>query len=312
MDANKVKRAAVVGAGKMGNSIALVLSRAGIDVNLIDVDERLLNNALTTIRSSLETLVEHGTISADDIPAILKRVHPCTDLASLHNVDFIEEAVPEVPELKKQVLTRLDARLPPETIIASNTSGLDIFNLAEWKNPQRLVIAHWFLPAHIIPLVEVVPGALTSPETVAFAVALLERLGKKPVAMKGFARSFIVNKIQNAMAMAAMELLGTGLVTPQDVDSACKSSLGVRLPIVGVVQSWDFMGLDLGHAINQSLNLNCPIIEEQVAAGHLGVKTGKGMYDYGGRSELEILKKRDVLLLHMLDYLAQINAFEPI
>ncbi|MBI4786036.1 MAG: hypothetical protein HY782_03195 [Chloroflexi bacterium] len=242
-----VRSAGVVGAGKMGNSIALVLSRAGINVALVDVDASLLNNAITTIRSSLETLAEYGSISNDDIPGILKRIHPCTDLASLGDVDFIEEAVPEVAEIKRQVLTKLDALLPLRTAIASNTSGLDVFSLAEFKHPERLVVAHWFLPAHIVPLVEVVPGPLTSAKTVNSTVALLERIGKKPVTMKGFARSFIVNKIQNAMAMAAMELLGTGLVTPQD-------------------KSWSFFQPDGSRALVQG-NLHRGLHHNQVCRG---------------------------------------------
>lgn len=313
MDAESVKRAAVVGAGVMGNSIAQVLAQAGIDVALVDIDERLLGKAVTTIQSSLDTLAEHESIPYGDIPSILKRIHPSTDLnASLDGVDFVEEAVPEVPDIKKQVLSQLDALLPPQSVIASNTSGLDVFSFAEVRRPERLVIAHWFNPAHIMPLVEVVPGPGTAPETVGSTVALMERIGKRPIALRGFIRSFIVNRIQNAVASSVMELLGSGIVTPEDVDTAVKYTLGIRLPVVGVVQSWDFMGLDVGLAISRSQNVTFPIIEEKVAAGHLGVKTSKGMYDYAGRSELDILKKRDQMLLRVLDQLKMVNAFEPI
>jgi 3-hydroxybutyryl-CoA dehydrogenase len=115
------------------------------------------------------------------------------------NVDFIIEVVPEVPQIKKKVFTQLDELFPGDTVIASNTSALDIFSLANMKRPERLVIAHFFAPAHIIPLVEIVPGAQTSPETVSFTTHLMERVSKSPVVMKQFGLGFIVNRIQKAI-----------------------------------------------------------------------------------------------------------------
>jgi len=140
----------------------------------------------------------------------------------------------------------------------------------------------------------------------------LERLGKVPVVMKGFTRAFIVNKIQNMMSLAVFELLGSGLATPEDVDLAVKYSLGIRLPVVGVVQTLDFTGLDLVADLLRSYGLSNPLIEEKVAAGELGAKTSRGIYDYGGRSEAEILEKRDGLYLRVLAFLKEIGAFEPI
>lgn len=153
------------------------------------------------------------------------------------------------------------------------------------------------------------PGPETAPETTAFTASLMERLGKKPVVMKGFARAFIVNKIQNMMALAVFDLLGSGLVSPEDIDRAVKYSLGIRLPIIGVVQSMDFTGLDLVVDLMKSYGLSNPLIEEKVSQGHLGVKTSRGLYDYGGRSEAEVCARRDGLFLRMLDFLEEINAF---
>ncbi len=125
-------------------------------------------------------------------------------------------------------------------------------------------------------------------------------------------RSFIVNRIQNQISLAVLEILEKGWATPKEIDLAVKSSLGIRLPIVGVVQTYDFTGLDLVLDIMKSYGVTHPIFEEKVKKGHLGAKTSKGFYDYGGRSEEEILQKRDRLYLKMLDYLEKINAFEPI
>jgi 3-hydroxybutyryl-CoA dehydrogenase len=313
MDPEDVKRAVVVGAGVMGHSIAQVFAQAGIDVGLVDVNEKVLDRAMKLIKSNLDTLAEFKRVSKSKIPAILKRIHPSTDIAiAAQGVDFAVEVVSEVADVKKKIFSQLDEICTEDTVLASNTSGLDIFSIAEVKKPERLIIAHWFAPPHIIPLVEVVPGPKTSPEIVTFTAKLMERLGKKPVVMREFVRSFIVNRIQNQIGLAVYEMLDKGWATPEEIDLAVKSSLGIRLPIVGVVQTYDFTGLDLVLDIWKSYGLSPPFFEEKVKKGHLGAKTSKGIYDYGGRSEEEILKKRDRLYLKMLDYLESINAFEPV
>jgi 3-hydroxyacyl-CoA dehydrogenase len=161
----EIKRAVVVGAGTMGHAIAQVFAQNGIEVGLVDLHAPCLERALRLIRSNLQTLAEHGRLAAADIPAIVARVHPATDLATAtRGAEFAVEAVAEVPAVKRQVFAQLEAALPPDTIIASNTSSLDVFSIADLARPERLVIAHWFAPPHIIPLVEVVPGPRTSPE----------------------------------------------------------------------------------------------------------------------------------------------------
>jgi len=313
MDPKNVKSALVVGAGVMGHSIAQVFARAGIEVNLADLDGKILERAMNLVKSNLETLAEFGRVSGDEIPAILARIHPSTDLAAAaKGVDFALEAVVEIPGIKKKIFSQLEEFCSQDTVLASNTSTLDIFSIAEAKKPERLVVAHWFAPPHIIPLVEVVPGPKTSPEVVTFTARLIERLGKKTVVMKQFVPSFIVNRIQNYIGMAVFEILDNGWATPEEIDRAVKTSLGIRLPIVGVVQCLDFTGLDLLLDIMKSTGLEGPLIEEKVKQGHLGAKTSKGIYDYGGRSEVEILKKRDRLYLKTLDHLERIKAFDPV
>ena len=313
MDPKLVERVVVVGAGTMGNGIAQVFSRAGIEVGLVDVDEKTLDRAMARIESGLRTLVEYGSIREKDLPAILERIQPSTDLEAMaKNVDFALEAVVEVPAVKKQVFSRLENACPKGAVIASNTSSLDVFSIAELEEPERLVVAHWFAPPHIIPLVEVVPGPNTAREVVLFTDGLMKRIGKETVVLNEFVPSFIVNRLQNALAMQVLEMLAKGWASPEEIDRAVKLTLGVRLPIVGVVQTYDFSGLDLVHDIMQGLGMTHPLIDERVDHGHLGAKTGKGIYDYGGRSEAEILNKRDKLYLKMLDHLSSIQAFEPV
>jgi 3-hydroxybutyryl-CoA dehydrogenase len=313
MDSSEVKRVLVVGAGVMGHSIAQVFAQAGIEVHLMDLKGDILDRAMDRVRSNLGTLAEFGRVRQDQIDAILGRIRPSTQLpATGEEIDFAIEAVVEVPEIKKTIFSRLEALCSKDTVIASNTSSLDIFSIAEIRRPERLVVAHWFAPPHIIPLVEVVPGPKTKPEVVDFTAALMERIGKRPLTMKTFVPSFIVNNIQSAISRAVWEMLEKGLATPEEIDLAVKLTLGIRLPVVGVVQTSDFAGLDLMYDIMKLQDRLSPLIEEKVKQGHLGAKTSKGIYDYGGRSENEILKKRDERYLKTLEHLERIKAFEPI
>ena len=313
MNPEKVKKVAVVGAGVMGQSIAIVFANAEIDVTLVDVNEKVLHHAIKLIESGLNTLASFGKVSRDNILYILSRIKSSPDLTKIgEDVDFVIEAVPEDPSIKKKVFSQLDELCDADTVLASNTSGLDIFNIVEVKHPERLLITHWFSPAHIIPLVEVVPGAKTSLEVVAFMVRLLGRLGKRPIVLKKFVPFFIVNRIQNAINQAVFEILENGWATPEDIDMAMKNTLGIRLPIVGVAQALDFTGLDLILDIMKHLGLESSFIKEKVKQGCLGAKTSKGIYNYGSRSQDEILKRRDGLYLKMLDHLEKIKAFEPV
>jgi 3-hydroxybutyryl-CoA dehydrogenase len=140
----------------------------------------------------------------------------------------------------------------------------------------------------------------------------MERIGKKPLVMKQFVQRFIVNRIQNAIILTALEMIKNGWATAEQIDLAVKNSLGIRLPIVGIVQSLDFTGLNLIYDVMKGSGMDIPLIEEKVKQGHLGASTSKGIYDYGGRSEEEILRKRDLLYLKMLDFLEGLGAFKPV
>jgi 3-hydroxybutyryl-CoA dehydrogenase len=313
MDPQEVKRVAVVGAGTMGHSIAQVFAQAGIDVNLADVKEDVLTHSLQLVKGNLKTLVDYGKVDPKDVPSILSRIHVTTDIAvAARDVDFALEAVVEIPEVKRKLFTQLEEFCPKRAVLASNTSGLEIFKIIEVKDPSRTVVAHWFAPPHIIPLVEVVPGPQTSPDVLQFTAGLMARIGKKPIVMRQFVQRFIVNRIQNAIAFTALEMIANGWAKAEEVDLAVKSSIGIRMPIIGILQSLDFTGLGLVNDINKSLGLKVPIIEEAVKEGHLGASTSKGIYDYGGRTEEEILRKRDTLFLKMLDHMESIGAFKPV
>lgn len=314
MAAETIDRVLVVGSGVMGGSIALVFATAGRRVTLVDMAPAALERAEGLIRAGLATLAGCGRLAESEIEASLGRIRFDTELSTAAaSADFVVEAVPEVPAVKRAVFEELDSLCRPDTVIASNTSGLDVFGLAEgMRHPERLVIAHFFVPAHIIPLVEVVGGERTAPEVVEVTVRLLEEVGKSPVVLRRFVPSFIVNRIQNAIGLAVQEILENGWAEPEDIDRAVKLSLGIRLPVVGVAQTADFNGLDLVRDIFKSQGRDASFFERKVEQGHLGVKSGRGLYDYGGRSEAEVLRKRDELFLKVLDHLTEIGAFEPV
>ncbi len=313
MDAKDVKKVLVVGAGVMGHSIAQVFATGGIEVALVDLNKKVLDDAMATIEYNLKALAEFGRLDAAAVTGIVGRIHPMTDIsAGAADVDFAVEAVVEIPDVKKKVFADLEQYTPAKAVLASNTSGLEIFTFLEPKDPTRLVITHWFAPPHIIPLVEIAPGPDTAPAVMDFTIALMKRIGKRPVVLRQFVRSFIVNRIQNYIFMAVMEMLNNGWATPEEIDYAVKMSLGVRLPIVGVVQTYDFTGLDLIQDLIKSNGLNYPIIDDKVGKNELGAKTGKGFFDYGGKSPNEITKKRDELYLKMADFLQALNEFKPV
>lgn len=314
MKNQEINKVAIIGAGVMGHSIAQVFAYGGIETNLVDIDRQRLERALLLIKSNLETLEEFGKVSSKDIPAAIKRIHTTTDLAEgCNGVDFALEAVNETAESKIKIFSLMEKHCPPDSILASNTSSLYIYAFIEIKDPGRLIVAHWFAPPHIIPLVEVVPGPRTSQETTDTTVACLRKIGKVPMVFRcPDGPPSLVNRYMNMMSLPTWDAINKGWATPADIDLAVKLVMAIRLPIVGVAQISDFTGLDTHLAITKAWGAENPAIEALVNKGELGAKTGKGIYDYGGRTEAQILKDRDVKYLKMLEFLEKLDAFKPV
>jgi 3-hydroxybutyryl-CoA dehydrogenase len=313
MVTSSIRTAAVIGAGVMGHSIAQVFAQNGLNVTLVDLNEKRLSNALVLIKSNLETLADFGKISRSDIPSIVERIKPVTDLVSAcKEVDFALEAITETVEAKKKIFSLLETHCPPHAILASNSSSLNVFDFVEMTDPGRLIVAHWFAPAHIIPLVEIVPGPNTREATLEATVRFMRAMGKLPLVFRGLNGPSLVNRFQDLMTMPMWEALEKGWATPAEIDLALKSVMAIRLPVVGAVQRLDFTGLDLVVDISRGYGITNRIAEEMVNRGDLGAKSGKGFYDYGGRGEAEILKARDIRYLKMLEFLENNDLFKPV
>ena len=313
-DPEVVRSVAVIGAGVMGHAIAQVFAQAGLAVHLVDMDEEVLRIAPERIAYNLETMALAGRIREEDIPAVLGRVTTTTDLAAAaREAEFAIEAVSENPATKQAVFSALEGSAGEDVVLASNTSGLMLYDVMEFERPERVVCAHWFAPPHIVPLVELAGGSSTDAASLEWAAALLERVGKRPLVMDRFAEAFIANRIMMAMADAAEELMEEGAADLYAIDQAIKTSVGVRLGVVGIFQSLDFNGLDLIAEGRLSMGLDVPAyLAEPVGRGHYGPKTGAGFYDYGGRNEADVLRKRDLAYLSVLSALEAGGGFDPV
>jgi 3-hydroxyacyl-CoA dehydrogenase len=315
MNQENFKTVTVVGCGTMGPGIAQTFSRAGLKVFMVDLKQDILDRAMRKIRDQLNLFIEMEVIRKKDMDLILSRIHPTTEMEmACRQADYFMEVVPEVLEIKQQVHQRADQWCPPQTIQASNASGIKITSIAAaTKRSDRVVGTHWVNPPHIMQLVEVVKGDHTSDETTATVKAFLARIGKAPIVCRDTI-SYLNNYMQGALGRAALELWQNGIATPEDIDRAVNTGFGFRLPIVGPLAFFDMAGLDnvrdswdytnkmaggrLGPLPQELLKL--------VENGNWGIKTGKGLYDYSGKDGEELVKLREKQLILQLKALGRI------
>ncbi len=280
----KANKAAVVGAGFMGGSIALLCAQNGIDTLNTDISQEQLDKAQTANKKTLAKLVEKGKISAEESEAVQSRLAYTTELSAIGDADVVIEAVSENLELKINLLSHIEAYAKKDALILSNTSGLSITQIVKnAKNPERIMCAHFFSPPTVMKLIELIRSEQTSDETYQKTLDFTKQIGKQAVDSPELP-GFIVNRLLIPMINDAAFLLMQG-ACKEDIDTAMK--LGANHPM-GPLELGDYVGLDVVLVIMQTLHKGlgedkykpCPLIEQMVGEGRLGRKTGRGFYTY--------------------------------
>jgi 3-hydroxybutyryl-CoA dehydrogenase len=280
-----IQTVGIIGAGTMGSGIAQACATAGINVIMIDVAQAAVDKGLAAVAGSLDRLIKKNKLSAAQKNAALALIKGSTRYDDLKAAQFVIEAATENVALKHKILQQVDALLPPEAIIASNTSSISITQLAAaTARPDRFIGMHFFNPVPMMALVEIIRGYLTSDATHEAVNALAERLHKSPITVKN-APGFVVNRVLIPMINEAFFVLAEGLANAQDIDAGMR--MGCNHPI-GPLALADMIGLDVCLAVMEgyleqfgdSKYRPSPLLKEMVAAGHLGRKTGQGVYSY--------------------------------
>ena len=282
-----IKKIGVVGAGAMGSGIAQLAAQSGGNVVMQDVADEFVKKGLDSIDKFLTKGIERGKVTEEQKSEVLSKIKGTTRIEELEDADFIIEAVFEDLKVKQGVLEKIDGLVAPEVILCTNTSSISITEIASaTKRPDKVAGMHFFNPAQIMRLVEVIRGYDSSDETIATIIDLAKRMGKEPIEVKKDSPGFVVNRILMPHFIEAIKIVEEGIATVEDVDKAVK--LGLNYPM-GPFELMDFTGNDIGYHVidylynelNKELKWSPPnLLKTLIRAGRLGRKTGGGWYDY--------------------------------
>jgi 3-hydroxybutyryl-CoA dehydrogenase len=309
-----MEKVAVIGTGMMGPGIASVIALAGFEVTLIGERPEWAEKGVKESHAMMDQLLKNDLTTESAVARAELALRGTADLqAAVRGVQLVIEAVPENLELKQQLFQRLDRLTPSEVILATNTSGLSVTKISELAtHRERIATTHFWMPAHLIPLVEVVMSPYTSEQTAQTLMEFLRCCGKKPALVRKDLPGQLANRILQGMIREATNLVQEGVATPEDIDNALKNGLGIRLPVWGVIEHIDAVGLDLclnvQNSVLPALN-NEPhavsLFADKVKQGYLGVKTGKGFYDWNEKSIEDLKRLRDDFIIQTLRFRAK-------
>jgi 3-hydroxybutyryl-CoA dehydrogenase len=309
MPKTRFRTAAVIGTGMMGPGIAGTLALGGVPTTILSRTGEGASKGVDAARAQLRVLAENGLAEFTEVRDAFERLDGSSAFErTVNRVDLVIESIPENMDVKQKLFARLDAAADKSAILASNTSGLSITAIASrCRRPERVLTTHFWNPPHLMPLVEIVQGEKTSPAVVESIRGLLADCGKVPVVVKRDRPGQLGNRLQMALVREAAYIVEEGIADVEDVDLVVKNGFGLRMPVYGVFEHQDAVGLDMGLSIvdyvAQDL-YNLPkapnFYRAKVAHGDLGAKTGKGFYDWSKKSIEEVKALRDQFVIDVL------------
>ena len=311
----EIKKIVVIGSGTMGHGIAQTYAANGYKVTVVDIKPEALEIAKKLVASNVKTMLDADFITAAQAEATEANLSYTTDMKIAADADLVIEAVPEDPDLKSKIFAQLDGICRKDTILSSTTSSMNIYDFVKVTNPGRLLIAHWCNPPHILPLVEIVKGPETDSEVVTTMRSLLEGMGKSPVVLNQPVPGFIINRLNLALMRECSYMVEQGWVSPEDVDTAYCCNQGMKAPFEGPLRMMDFIGWDIGcmagmflyPSISNATEVG-PLAMQMLDEERLGVKVGRGLYDYSDRSREEVQQERDSRVLEVVKLARKLKA----
>lgn len=304
-----IKNVAVLGTGTIGHGIAQLCAQAGYNVNMFGRSDASLERGFNSIKNNLGNLVNEKIIDENEAKKIVGRIKGFKTIKeNVQNVDIVIEAIAEDINIKQKVYKEMDEICDKDVILASTTSGLSPTEIALYtKNPERVVVAHFWNPPQLIPLVEIVPGEKTSSETMDIITKFIEKLDKVPVRMEKECLGFIGNRLQLALLREALYIVEKGWAKVEEVDKAVEYGFGRRLPVTGPIKSADMGGLDIFYNISEYLFEDlCDskepsfLMKEKVEKNELGIKNKKGFYDWDDDTIERAKNRRNELLKYFI------------
>ncbi|MES2872614.1 MAG: 3-hydroxyacyl-CoA dehydrogenase family protein [Bacteroidota bacterium] len=299
----------VIGSGTMGHTIALSAAWAGINVNMYGLTESDTGAGIDAIRKKLAGLVANNLIKPDEAGEILSNIELTTSIDNaIKGASFIIECIPEDLVLKNNLFNQLDLNCGPDVILASNTSGLRLSDIARGtRHPHRILITHFWNPAHLVPLVEVLRSPVTADDVYERTILLLKLMGKKPIEVKKEVPGLVGNRLQFALFREAQYLLDQGIASKEDIDAAVTFGIGRRLAITGPLMSADMGGLDVFDAVSNNLFKNLcnaedsfPALRGLVDKKKFGDKSGEGYYKWNRRLSSKMNNLREKYLIEFI------------